>query len=152
MLNSAEITQYLSAYQQGDQTAIEHVFPVVYAELKRIAHGQLQKAWSVNTICTTSLVHEAYLKLINAQDQDIKNRSHFFALAATAMRQIIINYAEQKQSQKRGGDWLQVTMEDLVDTPDQNISLLLNVNEAVNDIVKFDDSIAALIEQRFLRA
>lgn len=89
------------------------------------------------------------MKLINAQKLEIVNRAHFFALAATAMRQILINYAEQKKAQKRGGDWLQVTYQETLLQSQHKLETLLSINEALDQVRAIDAKLADLVELRF---
>ncbi|PJF37995.1 MAG: RNA polymerase subunit sigma, partial [Phototrophicales bacterium] len=97
------ITQLLSAAQAGDAQAMEQLFPLVYDELVKIAHS-LRVRWQGNyTLNTTSLVHEAYLKLSDQDENAYANRAHFFAVAAKAMRHILVNYSKMKNAAKRGG-------------------------------------------------
>lgn len=148
-MSAIDITQLLAAYQRGQPEAMERLFSLVYQELRRIAHRQLKNVWSLETICTTALVNEAYLKLVNHQNCKVSDRAHFFALAATAMRQILINYAEQKQADKRGGQWQQVTYEQALLTPDLNMETLLAVDSALKTLKDIDEDLARLVELRF---
>ncbi|MDN3638613.1 ECF-type sigma factor [Simiduia curdlanivorans] len=144
-----DITQLLNEHLQGKDDVLDRIFPVVYEELRKIARSQLRKVWSVDTICTTALVNEAYLKLLNNQQAQPGNREHFFAIAATAMRHVLINYAEQKNAQKRGGDWQQVTYAEADLQGDHNVSTLLAVNDALEEIRAIDAQLARLVEMRF---
>lgn len=130
-------------------TSVDALYNDVYEELRRIAKKQMQKAWSIGTISTTALVNESYLKLVNLQNTQFENKAHFFAIAATAMRQILINYAEQKGAQKRGGDWLKVTYQEPLHESDVEIKTLLAVNDALTDIREIDADLAQLVELRF---
>lgn len=140
---------------EQDAGNIQKLYPNLYHELKRLAHSQLRGAWNVQTMCTTALVNEAYLKLAQYQHTSPKNRSHFFAIAAQAMRQIIINYAETKQAAKRGGGWQQVTLTDFNSLADSNknhehkLTMLVKLNDALNEIQTLDESLASIIEMRF---
>ena len=107
----SEITQLLLAYAQGDQKAGETLFTLVYGALEAIAHRQLAGQGSGQTLSSRDLVHEAYLKLFGAAQVTWQSRVHFFAMAARAMRQIIIDYARRRRAQKRGGGAQQVTLE-----------------------------------------
>jgi len=127
----------------------DRLYNEVYGELRRIAQKQMNKAWSMGTISTTSLVNEAYLKLAHLGPEQVDNRSHFFAIAATAMRQIIINYAEHKRAQKRGGDWMQVTYLEPMLESDVDIKTLLAVNEALDEVRLIDADLAKLVDLRF---
>lgn len=149
MPDNLDITQLLNDHLRGHDEVLDHLFPVVYQELRKIARNQLRKVWAVDTICTTALVNEAYLKLLNNQQAQAGNREHFFAIAATAMRHVLINYAEHKQAQKRGGDWQQVTFDEAGLQGAQNVSTLLAVNDALEEIRALDEDLARLVEMRF---
>ena len=143
------ITQLLADYRNGHEQAMESLFPIVYEELRRIARKQLYRVSGVNTLCATALVNEAYLKLLKCHSSQASDRVHFFAIAATAMRQILINYAQQKHAQKRGGDWLKVTFEEALSTEECGIDQLLAINRALEELEQLDENLARLIELRF---
>ncbi len=144
-----DVTRLLQDYCEGNNDSVNALLPVIYQQLRLIAHRQLRKAWDMDTLCTSALVSEAYIKLFGRDNQHIENRVHFFALAATAMRQIIINYAEQKNAGKRGGDWQRVTLEDEIEQEDPNIKTLLAVDNALEELGKIDSKLARLVELRF---
>lgn len=146
---STEISLLLKGLENGDNKALGSLYAELYQELKHLARKQLQNSWGVETISTTALVNEAYLKLNKSDKLHIENKAHFFALAATAMRQILINYAQQKYAQKRGGDWLQVTYEDMSAPSQHKLEDLLAINQAVEEIRTIDERLAQLIELRF---
>jgi RNA polymerase sigma factor (TIGR02999 family) len=149
MSSTNEFTQLLNDCQQGCNDKMNQLFELVYQQLRQIAQQQLRKVWSVETICTTALVNEAYLKMVDHQQFSPANRAHFFAIAATAMRHILINYAEQKQAKKRGGDWQQVTFNDPAGDGENNLTTLIAVNEALSQVNNVDESLARLVELRF---
>lgn len=97
------VTQLLRAYSDGDEESINDIIPIVYQELKRIAHGQLQRSGVASRMQTTMLVHEAYEKLVRGQPQHANDRRHFFAIAARAMRQIVVDTYRAEGAAKRGG-------------------------------------------------
>jgi len=104
------ITGLLQAVERGDRNALDGLFPLVYEELSRLAHHQ-RRAWHGDlTLNTTALVHEAYLKLVDQKRLPAESRTHFFAVAAKAMRHILCNYARDRHRQKRGGDARHVSL------------------------------------------
>lgn len=149
MLAEHNVTQLIKQYRQGDNSSADKLFSIVYQELRKIARQQLRKAWSVDTIQTTSLVNEAYLKLLDQNQCDANDRAHFFALSATAMRQIIINYAEQKQAKKRGGDWVQTTLAGVEATSEINVDNVVFVDKALKILQSIDKDLCQLVELRF---
>jgi len=143
------ITEFFKNGRNAETGALDQLFPHIYNELRKLAHKQLQRSWSDETICTTALVNEAYLKLANGALSKLSNRAHFFAVAATAMRQILINYAEQKSAKKRGRDWLKVSFAESNLGDMGGADNLLQVNEALEDIRSIDEELAQLVELRF---
>ena len=144
-----DITQLLCDYQNGDEAAMESLFPFIYKELHQIAHRQLKNVWSVETICTTALVNEAYLKLASGSEHNAKNRNHFFAIAAKAMRQILINYSKQKQAKKRGGEWQRTDSVDALEDSEKNIDNILAIDRALTELEMLDPPLCRLVELRF---
>lgn len=142
-------TQILSTYQQGDEQALEKLFPVIYNELRSIAHRQLGKVWAVETICTTALVNEAYLKLAGNNNLVSHDRNHFFAIAAKAMRQILINYSKQKQTQKRGVEWQKTDNVDNLVQSGNKIEELIAIDQALTELEEIDPELSRLVELRF---
>jgi RNA polymerase sigma factor (TIGR02999 family) len=146
---SRDITSLLNDGNLDQIELMNRLFPVVYQELHRIAHKQLKKSWSVETICTTALVNEAWIKLAKGPPSQLANRSHFFAIAAKAMRQILINYAEERRAVKRGGDWQKTTLDEALKQPESNLQNLLAIDSALTKIESIDASLVALVEMRF---
>jgi RNA polymerase sigma factor (TIGR02999 family) len=99
----AGVTQLLIRAEKGDRAALDEMLPLVYGELRRLANFYLSKERPGHTLQPTALVHEAYLRLVNQQDVDWKNRAHFFGLAAEMMRRILLNHARDRAEDKRGG-------------------------------------------------
>ena len=98
------VTRLLDALRDGDRTVLDELFRLVYDELRTLAHQKRIRWQGDFTLNTTAIVHEAYLKLADGPEMDLKNRAHFFAVAARAMRHILINYAQLRQAITRGGD------------------------------------------------
>ncbi len=105
-LNAAGVTALLSRVGDGDRGALDRLFPLVYAELRRIAQRQLGGERAGHTLDATALVHEAYLKLLGGPPVESHDRSHFLAIAARAMRQILVDHARRRGAAKRGGEWV----------------------------------------------
>lgn len=149
MSSSTDITSLLIESRNGNSAALDEIYPQVYQELYRIARAQLRRMWDLGTISTTALVNEVYLKLVDQTQCQWVDRAHFLALSAKAMRQILINYAEQKRAQKRGGDWQRVTFEDALATPVVNAETLLAVEDALQQLAALDENLCRLVEFRF---
>lgn len=132
---SREISLPLVDWSKGDEVALEQLMPLVYDELRRMAHGYMKRQPSGHTFQTTELIHETYLKLAKQHEQNWQNRAHFFGVAARAMRHILVDYARAKHSQKRGGWQDRVTLSDVVGSTAES-----------KDIVALDDALKALAE------
>src|SRR5437762_948601 len=147
---SAEVTRILSAIQKGDPIGSEQLLPLVYDELRKLAAQKLAQEKAGQTLQATALVHEAYLRLVGAgDDQGWDSRGHFFAAAAEAMRRLLIDRARQKHAEKRGGAHKRLDI-DAVDlattaTPDQ----LLALDEALAKLARGDPAAARLVELRY---
>jgi RNA polymerase sigma factor (TIGR02999 family) len=124
------------------------VYALAYAELRRIAHRQLRNERSDHTLNTTALVHEAYLRLAERTPAWI-DQSHFFALAAQAMRHILIDYARKHRSDRRGGKCVRIPLDETTLTLDDRADLLLAVDEALNRLAALDERRARVVECRF---
>jgi RNA polymerase sigma factor (TIGR02999 family) len=149
------ITGLLQAIERGDRTALESLFPLVYEELRILARRQRQ-AWHGNlTLNTTALVHEAYLKLVHQGRIGVTSRAHFFAVAATAMRHILCNYARDRQRQKRGGDVQHVSLDNVDHAPihiglsDEAADLLAELDTALVRLEQLDKRQSRIVECRF---
>lgn len=158
----SEVTQILSAIEQGDQDAVEKLLPVVYDELRAIARSQMQRERAGHTLAPTALVHEAYLKLMGGESIPSKGRNYFFAAAAEAMRRILIDRARAKAALKRGGDGSPAEAGEHADRRIRRISLdaaissgediaaeLLDLDEAMMRLGVEDAQKAALVKLRF---
>jgi RNA polymerase sigma factor (TIGR02999 family) len=143
----SEVTRVLSAIEQGDPSAAEQLLPLVYAELRRLVEAKLAKEKPGQTLQATALVHEAYLRLTDGEQQQRWNgRGHFFAAAAEAMRRILVERARQRRRRKHGGEWNRVDLEeaDLVCLvpPDE----LLTLNDALDRLGEQDGLAAELVK------
>jgi RNA polymerase sigma factor (TIGR02999 family) len=148
-VDSGQVTRLLAAVRDGDRRAIDHVFSLVYAELHGAARRQLARARPGQTLSTTVLVHEAYLKLADSPRAHWTDRGHFFAVAAKAMRQIIIDYARTASRQKRGGGLERIPL-DAIDIADEaRASELVELDAALTRLEAFSDRLARIVELRF---
>jgi RNA polymerase sigma factor (TIGR02999 family) len=126
----------LIAYGEGRHEALDQLFPVVYDHLKRLAHNRLRQERPGHTLNTTGLVHEAYLKLIQVNEVTYENRSHFFAMASRVMRRLLIDYAERRRAQKRGGGTPNEQLDDSRLLSDSFAEKLLDLNDALQRMEK----------------
>jgi RNA polymerase sigma factor (TIGR02999 family) len=146
---AGEITAVLRAVRCGDRIAIDRLFTAVYAELSRVAHGQRLSWRGDETLNTTALVHEAYLKLVRQEEVEWEDRAHFFAVAAKAMRHILVNYAERRQAAKRGGGAVHVPLEDANPVTAESAEELLALNGALEMLSRVNERQGRVVECRF---
>jgi len=146
-----EVTGLIEAAGNGDEAALHALFTRVYAELKQLARKQLA-ASSGNTLNTTALVHEAYLKLVQPEPRQLHGRVHFFALAAKAMRQIVVDHARARATEKRGGEGLQIVeLDEALSAADSAMAPdeLLRLDHALSTLEAEEPRLAQLVEWRF---
>lgn len=123
--------------------------PVVYDELKRMAHLQMRGERPDHTLNTTGLVHEAYMNLIKNEEMDWQNRAHFYAMAAVAMRRILIDYARARNREKRGGGMAMATFEEGNVVREARAEELIDLDEALTRLAEFDERQAKMVTMRF---
>lgn len=148
------ITGLLQAVQEGDRSALEVLFPLVYEELRTLASAQRRRWHGDLTLNATAIVHEAYIKLVDQSGHVGRNRAHFFAVAATAMRHILCNYARDRQRLKRGGGVHHVALDDALDAvPDdewgQQGEQLEALDEALRRLEQISERQSRIVECRF---
>lgn len=125
------VSELLRELSEGKPGALDRLIPVVYDELRRIAHGQLHGERSGHTLSTTALVHETYLRLVKIEQVQWRDRAHFFAIAARVMRRVLIDYARARQRDKRGGAPVQVPLSETLDGLVQQPEDLLVLEDAL---------------------
>lgn len=146
---SSNVTQLLVELRQGKRRAADQLWTEVYEELHQIAHRQLRRRRPGQTLGATDLVHEAYLKLIDQQRVEWQDRLHFFAVAATAMRHILIDYARRQQRLKRGGDKQRVTLDEMLIPTGERADIFLALDEAIRQLSEHDERMGKIVEYRF---
>lgn len=144
----SDITRLLNRGADGDAAAMEEVAPVVYDELKRIARGVFSGERPGHTLQPTALVHEAYARLVGI-DVTWENRAHFYALAARMMRRLLVNYANARRTEKRGGDALRVTLEEQKLAARQPGEDVLALDAALAELATFDARKARVLELHY---
>ncbi len=144
-----EITALLVAVEKGDRGAFDRLFEAVYGELRTIARRQLRRARPADTLSTTALVHEAYLKFSKQASWSVENRRHFYALAARAMRSVVIDHARRRGRIKRGGAQIAVDLDEQLVAAPERAADLLAVDEALTRLEGADPELAQLVEWRF---
>lgn len=146
---SGDITELLRAWSAGDSSAIDKLTPLVYAQLRKVAHRQLRLERQDHTLNSTTLVHEAYLKLIRQKDAAWQDRAHFFAIGGRIMRRILVDYARASQRAKRGGGAIVLALDEHLHTPGHKSLQLIALDDALNDLERLDPRQSRIVELRF---
>lgn len=144
-----EITRLLFELRNGSEEAYNQLFPLVYDRLRDIAYKQIAGEPDGHTYSKTDLVHEVYLKLINQNNVDWKDRAHFYSIAARCMRQILIDYARKKKRQKRGGKKEPVTFIDEIMKVEHQAEELIEIDKALERLAEFDERLIKIVEYHY---
>ena len=144
-----EVTQLLANWSHGDHAALEKLIPLVYEELRRLAHHYMKGQRPDHTLQTTALVNEAYMRLADQRKPNFTNRSHFFAVAAKAMRQILVDHAKAQQRQKRGAGASKIDLDEAALISPEQTGAILDLNDALERLAMLDSRTAHVVELRF---
>ncbi len=147
-VSSKSVSQLLVKWKQGDEEALRALVPLVYAELRRLAHYYLQGENPGHTLESTALVHEAYLRLAERSPLQLQNRAHFFAVASHLMRQILVDYARRRRRAKRGGG-CKLTLDEAVFLSRGRDVDLVALDGALNELSRLDTQQSKIVELRF---
>src|SRR5262249_45051685 len=145
----SDITALLQAWENGDRTAEEKLWPIIYSELRRMAHLQMGRERESHTLQSDALVGELYLRLMDWQKAHWKNRAHFFGMCARMMRQILVDHARSRGYQKRGGDVQKVSLEDVAIVSESKGAEVLALDEALKHFARLYPRQSEVIEMRF---
>ncbi len=155
----ASITGLLARLRERDDGAFDELFPLVYGQLRELAHVQRRRVQDQETLNTTALVHEAYIKLARHEQPDWKDRSHFLAVAARAMRQVLIDYARARQAAKRGAGSTALSFEDVQQSlrarpgfTDERIDVLVALDASLRRLERENERHSRIVECRFFGA
>lgn len=143
------VTELLREWQQGNQSALAELTPLVYDEIRRIAHRFMRRERDGHTLQTTALVNEAYVRLIGHQQNNWNDRAHFFAVTAQVMRHVLVDHARRKHYLKRGGEQEQLPLDEVAVMSEQRASELVALDEALSALAKLDPRKARVIELRY---
>ena len=146
---SHEVTQLLLAWNDGDQTALERLIPPVHAELHRIARRYMRTERAGHTLQTSALINEAYLRLVDVQQVRWQNRAHFFGIAGQLMRRILVDFARNRNYQKRGGGANQVSLDEAMVAAKERSDDLVALDEALSALSELDERKGRVVEMRF---
>ena len=144
-----EITQLLLNWKEGDEAALEQLIPLVYPELRKLARRYMGRESPDHTLQTSALINEAYLRLVDQQHVEWKDRGHFFAVAAQVMRHILIDHARSYLYEKRGGGAQHVALEEAVVVCDERANELVTLDEALTRLAQIDERKSKIVELRF---
>jgi RNA polymerase sigma factor (TIGR02999 family) len=143
------VTQLLAHWSQGDDAALAELTPLVYEDLRRLAQHYMGGQRADHTLQATALVNEAYLRLADQTNPSWQNRAHFFAVAARAMRQILVNYAKSYRAQKRGGGALKVQLDEAAIVSPEESAEIVNLHEALERLAVLDPRKAQVVELKY---
>jgi RNA polymerase sigma-70 factor, ECF subfamily len=146
---SHEVTQLLKAWTTGDEQALEKLTPLVYEQLRRVAQRHMAGQRPGHVLQTTALVNEVYLQLLDCGQMNWQDRAHFFAMSARLMRRILIDFARSRDSQKRGGDALHVSMDEAPSVCKEPDPSLLALDDALKTLATVDERKSKVVELRF---
>ena len=143
------ITELLRAWSEGEREGADALVPLVYEELKRQARRYLRRERAGHTLQTTALVNEAYLRLIDSSRVRWQDRTHFFAISAQLMRRILVDFARAKNSQKRGGEQIQITLDEQIEAPFEKETNLVALDEALQRLAALSQRQSQIVELRY---
>jgi RNA polymerase sigma factor (TIGR02999 family) len=144
-----EVSRLLRAWSEGDRAALDQLMPLVYDELRRMARNYMTRQKAGHTLQTTALIHEAYLRLADQKEVRWQSRAHFFAVAATAMRHILVDYARTDQAAKRGGKVQMVSLDEAAEVTAEKTAELVALNDALDGLAAFDPRKSQVVEMRY---
>jgi len=145
---SQSVSELLARWRAGDEESLDRLMPLVYNELRRLAHYHLRKERPGHTLQTTALVHEAYLSLTKQEPTDFESRAHFFAICANLMRQILVQYARSRKAAKRNAGY-KITFDETITLPQSRGVDLIALDDALNGLAKVDPQQSRIVELRF---
>jgi RNA polymerase sigma factor (TIGR02999 family) len=146
----SEITELLAAARQGDASAADRAFGLLYDDLRRLARAKLRQHQPMTLLDTTALVHETYLKLVGRQALPVTDRHHFFAYASRVMRSVIVDLARMRQAERRGGNAEHVELStDIADQTPAPENEVIRVHEALQTLAQADEALARVVEMRY---
>lgn len=143
-----EVTNLLEEWAAGDRNALDRLMPLVYEELRRLAHGKLRHERPDHSLQTTALVHESYLRLADVERAGFESRAHFLAMASRAMRRVLVDHARRRDALKRGGGRRPLPLEEARQVAEDD-ERFLSLDAALNRLEAMDARQAAVLEQRY---
>jgi len=148
-VSQQRVTELLGKWSQGDEAALIELTPLIYEELRRLAHREMGAERPYHTLQTTALVNEAYLRLADQTNPQWQNRAHFFAVAARAMRQILVSYARSQCAQKRGGGAPKMELDEAALVSPEESQEIIDLHEALERLAALDSRKAQIVELKY---
>ncbi len=144
-----DVTSLLLRWRDGEKDALDRLVPIVYADLRHMARARLRAERNGHSLQTTALVHEVYLRLVDAERMTVENRAHFFAVTARLMRQILVDHARRRDAEKRGGDVTMVSLSGASPAvPERQVDILA-LDEALDALTALDERLCRVVELKF---
>jgi RNA polymerase sigma factor (TIGR02999 family) len=147
--SDGSVTRLLADWRGGDEAALGRLIPLVYAELRRVARARLRHEAPNHTLQTTALVHEAYVRLAGLERMTLRDRTHFFAMAARLMREILVDHARRRDARKRGGGITLIGLDDVVASAESAIVDVLALDQALTELSALDERLCRVVELRY---
>ena len=144
-----QVTQLLAAWGDGDEAAFEELMPLVYEELRRLAHRHVKRERPGHTLQTSALVNEVYLRLVDQKSVHWQGRAHFFGITARLMRQVLVDYARRRLYAKRGGDAIRVPLNEALIVPEGRAAEVVALDDALKNLAEIDLRKSHIVELRF---
>src|SRR6266480_7635775 len=148
-VSQQRVTELLTRWSNGDDAALIELTPLIYEELRRLAHREMGAERPYHTLQTTALVNEAYLRLADQTNPQWQNRAHFFAVAARGMRRILVSYARSQRSQKRGGGAFKVDLDEAALVSPEESKQIVELHEALEQLSALDSRKAQIVELKY---
>lgn len=147
--DKGRVTRLLTSCSAGDDEAFDRLIPLVYTDLRSIAHRRLRSERDGHTLDTTDVVHEAYLRLANEATATWRDRAHFFAVASRVIRHVLVDYARRRDAKKRGGEQIRVPLDDNLAGDEPRFVDLITLDKALTELARRDERMAKIVECRF---
>jgi len=144
-----QVTQLLVAYSAGDRAALDELMPLVYEELRQMAHHYISRERPGHTLQTSALINEAYIRLVDQKNIQWQDRAHFFGIAARLMRQVLVDYARKRSYAKRGGDARRMPLEEVMIVSEERAADVVALDDALKSLAEIDPRQSQIVELRF---
>ena len=148
-MEKSEFTVFLRNWSEGSKDVLDRITPAIYGELRRLATAQLRQERKDHTLQPTALIHEAYMRLVDHNQQKWHSRAHFFSVAGRIMREILVDHARARQAVKRGGNDVKVTLSEAVSFAPDRIARVIALDDGLRELATFDERKSRLVELKY---